>query len=167
PSRPAKREPRRIDPRTIKPQNINWLVRDQIARGMLTLLVGHGGVGKGIWWISRAAAISRGELGDARGVLISAPEDVHATMLVPRLLAAGTNMKCVDLVDQLVLPDDGQWLEQELDAGVRGHEIALGVFDPVLTHLNGKTDSYRDHDVKLALTPILQMAQRTDVATLG
>jgi hypothetical protein len=157
------RGPQLIDPRTIKPRNIEWLIRDRLAFDMLTLLVGHGGVGKGVCWINWIARISRGELGERKSTLISAPEDVHDTMLVPRLLAAGADLEHVRLIDSLQFPGDGAWLEQQIVL----RDACLLVCDPVLTHLSAKTDSYRDHDVKLALTPLLQMAARTRCAVLG
>jgi hypothetical protein len=155
--------PKLIDPRTIKPRNIEWLIRDRLAFDMLTLLVGHGGVGKGVCWINWIARISRGELGERKNTLISAPEDVHDTMLVPRLHAADADLEHVRLIDSLRFPNDEAWLEQQ----IAERRACLLVCDPVLTHLSAKTDSYRDHDVKLALTPLLQMAARTRCAVLG
>jgi hypothetical protein len=162
-NKPQGHTPRLIDLRTVKPRNVDWLIRDRLPLGMLSLMVGHGGVGKGVCWVNWAARASRGELGERRFVLISAPEDVYDTMLVPRLLAAKADLEYVRGIDMLVFPDDEAWLEEAMV----DRDACLLVVDPVLTHLSAKTDSYRDHDVKLRLTPLLQIGARTRCAVLG
>ena len=163
----AKRTPTLVDLRDLTVRKVEWLVRDRIAVAMLTLLVGHGGVGKGIYWIGVAAKITRGEIGASKGVLISAPEDVYEEMLKPRLIAAGADLKYIRGIHGLVWPDDQGWLEENIETGIEGERVCLAVVDPVLTHLTSKTDSYRDHDVKLALTPLLDTAQRMRCGMLG
>jgi hypothetical protein len=44
---------------------------------------------------------------------------------------------------------------------------ALFVIDPLLSHLHGKTDSHKDHEVKRALTPLGDLAHRTGCTILG
>jgi AAA domain len=41
------------------------------------------------------------------------------------------------------------------------------VIDPLLSHLSGKVNSHTDHEVKLALQPLMGLAQRTGCVVLG
>jgi len=119
-----------------------------------------------------AARISRGELGDRRTVVFAVAEDAYDTVLKPRLLAAGADLDHIRTVswqngsgyaDAIRVPDHIEQLEECLQE----MRAALLVIDPLLSHLSGKTDSYKDHDVKAALRPLVLLAQRTGCTVLG
>ena len=46
-------------------------------------------------------------------------------------------------------------------------DARLLVVDPLLSHLSGKTNTHIDHEVKLALRPLMQLAHNTGCTVLG
>jgi hypothetical protein len=159
----------------VKLRDPEWLVRGFVPAGELTLLVGHGGVSKGTYAAQLAATVSRGEgeaqKGEPAHVLWAAAEDSLASVLVPRLLAAGADISLVNTVefrrdgieDAICLPDDVPALQETVIVV----QAKLLIIDPLLSHLSGKVDSYRDHDVKRSLRPLAQMATETGCAVVG
>jgi hypothetical protein len=71
-------------------------------------------------------------------------------------------MSKVRFVGALTLPDDSDWVQET----IREYAARLLVVDPLLSHLSGRVDSYRDHDVKLALAPVVEITQ-TGCTVLG
>jgi hypothetical protein len=98
-------------------------------------------------------------------------EDAYDTVLKPRLQAAGANLEYVRALgwkrdgteDALLIPSDIPTLERHLEA----MEARLLVIDPLLSHLSGKTNTHIDHEVKLALRPLMQLAHNTGCTVLG
>src|SRR5262249_28287848 len=94
-----------------------------------------------------------------------------ASVLKPRLVAAGANLELVKpfgfrsggFDDALSLPEDVPALREAIE----DMDARLLIIDPLLSHLNGGVDSYRDHDVKRALRPLARMANETGCAALG
>ena len=161
-----------VDFREVHVRNVEWLDRPYLPRGELVLNIANGGTGKGLVSVYYAARLSRGEIaGKPRMSVFAAAEDAFDTVFKPRLLAAGADLAYVrglrwrrrGLTDAFVIPDDldpaGRMIE-DLDA-------ALFVVDPLLSHLHGKTDSHKDHEVKRALTPLSDLAHRTGCTVLG
>jgi hypothetical protein len=98
-------------------------------------------------------------------------EDDFDTVLKPRLVAAEANLDHIRCLgwrrkgteDALRIPDDVPVLQQHLAT----MQVGLVVVDPLLSHLSAKTNSHIDHEVKLALRPLMQMAQRLGCLVLG
>jgi AAA domain len=163
------------DLHSVEMRDPEWLVRGYLPAGELTLLVGAGGTNKGTWAATLAAMVTRGKAesqnGEPAHVLWAAAEDNLGSVLKPRLVAAGANLDLVKpfgirrsgVEDALCLPDDVPALRDAVDALA----AKLVVVDPLLSHLSGKVDSYRDHDVKRSLRPLAQMANETGCAVLG
>lgn len=164
----AGRQPRRpvlINPADLTMRDPKWLVRPMLPEGALMIVQGHGGTNKGTWAFSQAARVTRGEVEDGQPsfVLISATEDDYETIVKPRLVAANADLELIRFIGQLSLPEDGEWLRNVINAlGAR-----LVVADPFLSHLQRGIDSYRDHDVKLALTPLMRITQDERCTILG
>jgi hypothetical protein len=83
-----------------KPQRVLWLWDKRLPRGMLALLAGREGLGKSSIALERGARITRGQLeGDLHGVpksvIVVATEDSWEHTIVPRLMAAGADLKRV------------------------------------------------------------------------
>jgi hypothetical protein len=141
---------------------VAWVEENYLARGEMHFLQGQGGSYKGTLALTWASEFSR------RGerVLLVLAEDDLAKKVKPALMAADANMSLVHPMsihtgeneDALVLPDDMQQLEQ----AVVDTQAKLVVIDPILSHVSGKLDSYRDHDMKRVLTQISKLAQRTN-----
>lgn len=156
-----------IDLRTLKVKAVKWIEKPFLARGELHILQGHGSAGKGALTCLWAAEISR------RGepvVMVVAEDDLEA-QIKPRLIAASADFDYVHVLlvnregveDALQIPDDLGRLEKLIaDTGAQ-----LVTVDPLLTHIGGTINSYKDHEVKRVLTPLSKLAQRTGCTVIG
>ena len=123
-----------------------------------------------------AARATRGDLpgdlhGQPAGVLICSAEDNPQTTIGPRLTAAGadlskvgyTQMKRDGFQTDLVLPDNLEPLAQALkDVGAK-----LLIIDPLVSHLPGKLNSWRDQDIRTALAPLNHVAVDLNLAVVS
>jgi hypothetical protein len=149
---------------TISAKAVDWIEEPYLARGEMHFLQGQGGSYNGTLVLTWAAEFSqRGE-----HVLLVLAEDDLAKKVKPLLMAAKADMafihpltiRCGENEDALVLPDD---LDQ-LERAMVDSRAALVIIDPLLSHVSGRLDSYRDHDMKRVLTRIGSLAQRTNAA---
>lgn len=160
----------------IKPRPVVWLWDGRLALGTLALLAGREGIGKSTsaYWI--AARVTRGELpgesyGKPRSVLIAATEDSWEHTIVPRLIAADADLDRVfrvevrtadDIHVGLSLPHDLHSLED----AARQTDSGLLLLDPLMSRL-GEQDTHKDSEVRIALEPLVALADRTGMAVLG
>lgn len=158
----GKKEYKLIDLSTVTAKAVDWIEEPYLARGEMHFLQGQGGSYKGTMALTWAAEFSqRGE----HALLILAEDDLNKKVL-PTLMASGANISFVHPMtihtgendDALVLPDDMAILER----AVIENKAGLVVIDPLLSHVSGRLDSYRDHDMKRVLTHIGKLAQRTN-----
>jgi hypothetical protein len=133
---------------------------------------GREGTGKSQFTIWLAAQITRGTLpgelyGKPRRVIIVATEDSWKHTIVPRLIAAGADLRMVaraDVVSEtadnvtISLPSDISALEET----IKEYEVALVILDPVLSVLGETINDHRAKDVRSALEPLVAVADRTD-----
>jgi hypothetical protein len=146
---------------------VKWLWPRFLARGKLSLLDGDPEMGKSLLAIDLIARLSRGaERPDGSpggppvtSVLFSA-EDTAADTIRPRAEAAGADLNRL-VVPRFRrvprLPDDVGELEQL----VRDCEAGLVVFDPLMAFLAPNVPANLDQYVRLALTPLADLAGRT------
>jgi hypothetical protein len=168
---PAKDGPVFTDLREITARDVQWLDKPILPRGELVTNNADGGTGKGLLGAHFAGQITRGELGERRMVIFAVAEDAFETVLKPRLLAAGADLAYVralnwrrkGFTDAIKIPDDIPQLEQH----IAEMNAAMLVVDPLLSHLSKKTNSHTDHEVKIALRPLMDLAQRTGCLVLG
>jgi len=161
----------------IEPEATRWLWKGRIPLGSVTLLAGRAGLGKSTLSCELAAQLTRGELdGDLQGqpcdVLLVSYEDAAASTIVPRLAAAGADLRRVRLVeaqgedghpDLVSLPGD----VDALAAVARQCDARFLIVDPLVAALPSKINSHRDQDVRRALAPLAQLAESADLAVLG
>lgn len=175
-TRPRSRALQLTPASAIRPRPVVWLWEGRLALGTLALLAGREGIGKSTsaYWI--AARVTRGELpgeshGKPRGVLIAATEDSWEHTIVPRLMAAKADLDRVfrvevrtadDIHVGLSLPHDLHALE---DAAVQT-DSGLLLLDPLMSRL-GEQDTHKDSEVRIALEPLVALADRTGMAVLG
>jgi len=166
---------------TIEPAPVVWAWEEdgckRIPAGSLVTCAGREGTGKSSFGIWLAAHISRGTLpgsffGTPKRVLYAALEDSWKYTLVPRLTAAGADLSMIGRVDvvteenaigTLSLPSDGLGLESAIIA----NDVALLVVDPLMSVMNASIDTYKAHEVRSALEPLVAMADRTSAIVAG
>ena len=162
---------------------IRWLWPGRIARGKVTLIAGHPGLGKSQLTLNLAAVVSTGgrwpvdgvraELGSV--VILSAEDDVADTIR-PRLEAAGANVGRCHVVDAVRDVDGAGDIHSRafnLAADVARLEVllaelgdvALVVIDPLTAYL-GDADSHKNAEVRGLLAPLGEMAARCGVAVV-
>jgi len=155
---------------------VKWTWEDRLPVGEVSLLGGREGIGKSgeATWL--AAQVTRGRLpgeylGTPSDVLIVATEDSWAHTIVPRLMAHGADLDRVHRIEAVT--SDGLVplsMPQDLGAleGVIGEvDAALVIFDPFLSRLDARLDTHKDAEVRLALEPLRDIAERTGAAFLG
>jgi AAA domain len=160
-----------VDLREREMRDVHWHDRPFLPAGELVTNNADGDTGKGLLSVLYAARFSRGEFGERRMVVFAVAEDDFETVLKPRLVAAEANLAYVRCVgwrrkgteDALRIPDDVPVLEQHLQT----MSVGLFVIDPLLSHLSAKTNTHVDHEVKLALRPVMQLAHNLGCAALG
>src|SRR5437870_4429226 len=165
----------------IDPKRIDFLWLGRIARGKHTAIAGEPGDGKSQLSVYVAATVSRGgewPCGEGSApignVIILNAEDGADDTVVPRLIAAAADLERVHIVSA-VLQDDGKGrrsfnlqsdlalLEREI---ARIGDVALVIIDPISSYM-GKADSHKNAEVRGALEPLSEMAERLKVAILS
>ncbi|MGH8487605.1 MAG: ATP-binding protein [Gammaproteobacteria bacterium] len=155
---------RRVSDIEAKP--IRWLWPGRIARGKVTMLAGHPGLGKSQVTVSMAAVVSTGGLWpvdrsqcEQGSVIILSAEDDAADTIRPRLEAAGADLdRCYVVTavrerkkdDALVTRSFNLAADIELlrrMAGMLG-DVALIDIDPITAYLGG-IDSHKNADVRV------------------
>lgn len=161
----------------ISPKRVRWLWDGRIAQGTLALLAGREGLGKSTLAYHLAGEVTRGSLkgehyGMPRVVLVCANEDSWEHTITPRLIAAGADLTKVARIDaeirtnvhlSLSLPRDNDELKElaiKYDAG-------LLILDPLMSVVDGTIDTHRDREVRLALEPLVALAEESRMGIVG
>lgn len=148
---------------------IDWLWEGRIARGCVTLLEGIEGEGKSTVLCAIATAISRGTSGlkdmllDGPGnVLWLSAEDNVASVLKPRLLAAGADETRIFAVGEAFTFDDPG---VELVRGmIERRNPIMVVIDPVFAYTKG--DPSKVSDVRPITSKLKQLAEEFNCAVI-
>lgn len=154
---------------------LRWLWNRRIPLGVLSLLIGEEGTGKGTlasWVIARA---TRGELeGDLHEqpvrVLIVGDEDGFDQIWVPRLYAAGADLDLIRTLDDGEFVSDFASAAVPLAAAIDQERIGLLLLDALIDHIPGGDSGaavYNPKNVRDALTPLRRVMAETQVAALG
>jgi KaiC/GvpD/RAD55 family RecA-like ATPase len=131
----------------------------------VTVVFGKGGLGKTLFAINRAAAVTRGEMVGLDGpapVLVSSQEDDAEAVLAPRAVAAGADLEQLHFVSGLTLPSQ----VPALLARAKTLGAAMIVIDPIGEHLDSEVDSHKEAAVRNALRPLAEGAQALDLTVL-
>lgn len=164
---------------TVKTRRQEWMATDLVPFQVSTILAGRAGIGKSTLLAWFTAQATRGTFeGDAKGqpvaVALISGEDDLSTTLVPRLRAAGADMKLVfDMSSVITGSDDGtSWatlptLADDL-AALREALIETGarllIIDPVLSIMDG--DAHKAAEVRRNLDPLAALARELNLAVV-
>lgn len=141
-------EPR--DAAKIRMRPVSWAWRDVVPAGMLSLFAGVPGSSK-----SMLAALVAAEVSKVGHVIQSNLEDTVEAVQVPRLKAAGADMRDVTLWETRL----GAYLDvPELVAHMHALEARLLILDPLTAHVP---------PTRGALLPLARAARETGCAILG
>ena len=156
---------------------VHWLWSERIPLGTLCLLGGREGVGKSLIAATLAAQVTRGTLPGARlgtpsAVILVASEDSWEHTIVPRLMAAGADLTRVHRLDVHTKEGAASTLSLPIDLPALATLIlrldaALLVLDPLLSRLSSELDTHKDADVRVALEPVVSLADTTHATVLG
>jgi putative DNA primase/helicase len=163
----------------VKLRHIDFIWANRLARGKHTCFAGEGGLGKSQLLIAIIAVVTTGgewpcnegraPLGNA--VILNA-EDRDDDTLVPRLMAAGADLKRVRIIKAAVADDqrgkrrfnlqtDLPKLKQEIENF--GDVLIVGI-DPVSSYMGAKLDSHNNTQLRAVLDPITDLAEETEAA---
>lgn len=162
----------------IEAEKSRWLWPSYIPAGKITVLAGDPGMGKSTIALDIVARISRGTLLPSGGrsvcgtCIVASAEDAPEDTIIPRLVIADADLKRVGIVREvrlmedeirfLSLPRDLQRLRDTLiERGAR-----VMIIDPFNAFLEKGTDTYKDQDVRMVLSPLEAMAEETGAAII-
>jgi RecA-family ATPase len=160
-------------------ERVTWLWPDYLPAAKVVVLDGDPGLGKSTVVADLAARITVGKPmpdgsggGDPRAVVLASAEDGLADTIRPRLELAGADLTRVAVIEAVELPE-GRTAPLELpgdlealEAVVRDVRARLVTIDPLVAFLAGTVNANRDQDVRRALHPVKDMAERTGAAIL-
>lgn len=164
-------------------EETEWLWKDRIPQKAITLMAGDQGTGKTFIALDAAARVSTGtpwpdgspcETGK---VLLITAEDGVADTLKPRLVAMGAN--CENIIHLEIVRrknpttkkiDEAVFSLQDLKEFEEVHrrhpDIRLVAIDPIGSFTGGKTDAFRDNEVRAVLAPVALLARTYGFAVL-
>ena len=164
---------------SVTEQQVSWLWQNRVPRGALTILDGDAGTGKSLLALEIAARVSRGHplpgetsIGEPGGVVIFSAEDSLGHVIKPRLRAAGADFSRI-----LAVPYSANYagqptvskLPQDLpliELAIQRVNARLVIFDVLVAYIPATLSTQRDQDVRLALAPLAELADRMRVACL-
>ena len=175
-----------FDAAMVQPKAVEWIWRNRIPLGKLTLFVGGPGLGKSFVALYICALLTKGEqwpdgaLNDYRAVksIIFSAEDGIADTIVVRLTDLGAERGHIRICRRIReangagevvrrgfnLTRDLPHLEKLLD---KHSDAKLIVVDPVSAYL-GRTDSHKNAEVRSdILDPLAELAERRGVAIIA
>ena len=160
---------------------IRWVWKGRIPIGMNVAVIGDPGVGKTFFCADAAARVSAGlpfpdydGIGlPVRGkVIYITSEGVPEHVLTPRLVAAGADLSNIRIIQgvlngesigQLDIVRHLSILEETV---VALGDVILVIIDPIISHLNPRTDTQSQTDVRLAMDRLSAFAEKMGVAVI-
>jgi putative DNA primase/helicase len=161
----------------IQPKPVPWLWKHWLSRGALHLFAGEPSTGKTTVALALAAALTRGAPWPDRtpsepsDVLIWSGEDSIEHTLVPRLIAAGADMKRIHFVTVTIERgkprpfDPGTDMEGLMHAAAAIPNIAMMLVDPVVVAVKG--DSHKNAETRRGLQPLIDLGTALNAVVLG
>jgi hypothetical protein len=162
----------------IEEENIDWIWKHHLARGMFHLIAGHPGTAKSTIGFDWAAAISSGgRFPDGTAaphgkVVIWSGEDSVASVIKPRMRAAGADFDNVFFVigrrtqdGEPVNFDPAIHMEDLRGEVERLGDVAVIIVDPIVSAI--KSDSHKNAEVRNDLQPLVDLLEEVGAIGLG
>lgn len=156
---------------------ISWIWEGWLARGKLHILAGMAGTGKTTISMALAATVSRGDFlpggtkSEKGSVLIWTGEDSRSDTLLPRLIAAGADLKKIHFVDDIIINSERRAFDPAIDMlsllnkAKCISDLSLLIIDPIVNAVSG--DSHKNGEVRRALQPVVEFGEKLNCAVLG
>ncbi|MGH7883270.1 MAG: AAA family ATPase [Candidatus Dormibacteraceae bacterium] len=163
----------------VEREEVEWLWWQRLPLGKVVVLDGDPGLGKSTVTLDLAARVSTGSqmpdgtdsIPGGAGVVVLSAEDGLADTIRPRLEDAGADLERVATFKV----SDAQGAERfpELPADIPAIERVIAemkakllIIDPLMAYLGGEVNSHRDQDVRRALAPLANLAERAGVVAV-
>ncbi len=163
----------------VEQEKVEWLWPGRIPLGKLTILDGDPGLGKSTIALDLAARVSTnghmpdGTRGIVSDVLILSVEDGLADTIRPRLEAAGADLNRIHAITGKKLDDrslDLVTISEDLGQIrelIQRRNIKFMVLDPLTAFIGDSINTWNEHHIRRALTPVAQMADEVGAAVLA
>lgn len=167
----------------VKAKPINWLWKDRIAKGKITIFAGEGGIGKSTLLLYISSLVSRGgtfpvdkNVFQEGNVVILSAEDDEADTLVPRLMASNANLNNVFFLRGTKEYDIHQneylsyvSLDKDIDkidkAIARIGNVSLLIIDPISAYL-GEINDHNNSEVRCMLSKLNSIVEKHNCALI-
>jgi hypothetical protein len=158
---------------SIRAEHVEYLEDPLLPTRVPTVVTGLDGVGKSTILYDKAARATRGQLegafkGEPVDVVIASCEDHPASVIKPRLVAAGADLSHVHIVKvrrdgidgDISLPDD----IAAIDDKIAEVNAALLIIDPLIAHMPLQVDSYKAQHIRSVMAPLARLAEERRLA---
>jgi hypothetical protein len=155
----------------------DWLWQNYIPLGRITILAGDPGVGKSQASIDILSRITLGEMmpdgspGICGNCAIATAEDETSETVMPRLVAAGANLRRVRVIHKVSINGGERYLSLPRDLKVLRkmiieEKLRLLIIDPLDAFIDQSVNTYKNQDIRSVLAPVEDMAQETRCTVL-
>lgn len=159
---------------TIKPQTVEWLVRNRVPKKFITVFAGQSGIGKSFVACDLIARISTGseipggggECFEPGGSLIIS-EDSHEFVLAPRLIAMRANMDRINVMTWEAMGNYFLGNTEMLEAACNEVEggVSLVMIDPPTNFLDD-VDEHKNSEVRQLVMKVVEWCFSRDLAII-
>ena len=163
---------------TIKPKRVRWLWDGWIPLQAISFIAGVEGLGKSTYALHLAARLTRGQIAGEYfekpvNVSLYTTEDDPHSIIVPRLIAAGADMKRIAFIEGKQIGDKQVRplsIEQDIDtlkSHVLERAVKVLILDPIVTRLDENRDSNKYGDVMKVLEVLGNLLKENNAACIG
>ncbi|QXC42199.1 MULTISPECIES: AAA family ATPase [Rhodococcus] len=154
------------------PRELEWIANGRVPKGCTTILIGDEGIGKSLFWVWLVAKVTKGEAVPLFGiparspmnVAIVATEDDWATVVAPRLIVAGVDMKRVYVISSY---EDGAGSPTFPDnMNLIPEDVGMIVVDAWLDTVSESVSVKDPQQARTAIRPWTEFGTRTGITPL-
>ena len=164
----------------VKTERVSWLWYGYIPLGKLTVLDGDPGLGKSTITLDIAARLStdrkmpdgsKCDLDTVAPTVLITAEDGLGDTVRPRAEAAGADLRYIHAITGVQTAEGDTYWQMpdhifDLETLVNKKGGKLIIIDPLMAVMSSNVNTYRDQDVRSALKPLADLAERTGAAVV-